>query len=36
MPVIGGDLPVRVSSLGQDAQLLGAAGLVLAAELGVS
>jgi len=36
MPVIAADLQVRISSLGEDAVLVGAAGLVLSAELGVS
>jgi predicted NBD/HSP70 family sugar kinase len=36
MPVVGGDLDVRLSALGADGVLLGAAGLVLAARFGIS
>jgi hypothetical protein len=36
MPVIGEQLQVRTSALGEDVVLVGAAVLVLAAELGVS
>jgi len=36
MPVIGDDLQLRTSALGEDVVLVGAAVLVLAAELGVS
>jgi hypothetical protein len=36
MPVIGDELCLRTSALGEDVVLVGAAVLVLAAELGVS